>query len=81
MMLNVYGGYERTLGNYNTDINEETRRPLNQWGKSLGLGTDIDLGRNARLYVRRRWFSFVDTSFPLDDLKGNEWQVELKAFF
>ncbi len=81
MLLNVYMGYERTLGNYNTDINEDTRRPMNQYGKSFGLGTDIDLGRNARLYLRRRWFSFVDTSFPLDDLQGNEWQVELKAFF
>ncbi len=81
VMVNAYGGFERTIGNYLTDINEETFRPLNQQGIGWGLGVDIDLGKNARLYIRDRYFSFEDTSFPLDRFKGNEWTVELKAFF
>lgn len=81
VMVNAYGGVERTIGNYLTDINEETFRPLNQQGIGWGVGVDIDLGKNARLYIRDRYFSFEDTSFPLDRFKGNEWTVELKAFF
>ena len=81
LMINAYAGIERTIGNYLTDINEDTFRPMNQYGKGWGLGMDIDLGKNARLYVRNRYFSFEDTSFPLDHFKGNEWTVELKAFF
>jgi tRNA U38,U39,U40 pseudouridine synthase TruA len=79
--LSAYAGFERTLGNYLTDINEDTHRPMNQTGKGLGLGADFDLGRNTRLYVRDRWFYFNDKSFPLDHFQGNELVVELKAFF
>jgi len=80
-MFNAYAGIERTLGNYLTEISEETFRPLNQFGKGFGLGGDIDLGKNTRLYLRHRWYSFEDTSFPLDAFKGRELVVELKAFF
>jgi hypothetical protein len=80
-MLNGYLGIERTIGNYLTEINEVTRRPLNQTGIGLGLGLDLELGRNTRLYLRHRWFQFEDTSFPLDHFKGRELLVELKAFF
>jgi hypothetical protein len=41
----------------------------------------VDLGRNAQLYVRNRWFAFEDESFPLDKFKGQETLVELKIFF
>jgi hypothetical protein len=81
VMINAYMGVERTIGNYLTNINEETFRPMNQVGQGWGLGIDIDLGKNARLYIRDRYFSFEDKSFPLDHFKGNEWTVELKAFF
>jgi hypothetical protein len=81
VMVSLYGGLERTIGNYLTEINEETRRPLNQTGRGIGLGCDIDLGRNARLYVRHRWYDFRDTSFALDHFNGHELVVELKAFF
>jgi hypothetical protein len=81
MMLNGYFGIERTLGNYLTEINEDTRRPLNQFGRGIGLGCDFDLGKNARLYVRHRWYSFEDKSFELDQFRGRELMVELKAFF
>lgn len=81
IVLSGYFGYERTLGNYLTDINEETRRPRNQTGTGYGAGIDVDLGRNAQLYVRSRWFYFEDESFPLDKFKGQETLVELKIFF
>ena len=81
VMLSIYGGWERTLGNYLTDIDEETFRPMNQWGRGWGAGLDIDLGKNARLYVRDRYFSFEDKSFRLDRFQGNEITVEVKAFF
>jgi hypothetical protein len=81
VLLNGYYGYERTLGNYLTDIDEVSRRPRNQYGEGVGTGFDIDLGKNARLYVRHRWYYFRDESFSLDRFRGRELTVELKAFF
>lgn len=81
MLINFYYGYERTLGNYLTDINNETFRPRNQTGRGIGAGMDIDLGKNTRLYFRHRWYRFADTSFELDQFNGRELTVELKAFF
>jgi hypothetical protein len=80
-LFNAYAGIERTLGNYVTEINQETFRPLNQYGKGFGVGGDFDLGKNTRLYVRHRWYSFKDTSYSLDAFHGREVVVELKAFF
>jgi hypothetical protein len=81
VMLNGYIGYERTIANYLTNIDEVSRRPRNQYGKGYGLGVDVELGRNTRLYIRHRWFSFEDKSFSLDKFNGRELVVELKAFF
>jgi len=81
VMLNGYIGYERTIANYLTNIDEVSRRPRNQYGKGYGLGVDVELGRNTRLYLRHRWFSFEDKSFSLDHFNGRELVVELKAFF
>jgi hypothetical protein len=81
VLINGYYGYERTLGNYLTDIDEVSRRPRNQYGEGVGTGFDIDLGKNARLYVRHRWYYFRDESFSLDRFRGRELTVELKAFF
>jgi hypothetical protein len=81
VLINTYFGYERTLGNYLTDINNETFRPRNQTGRGIGAGMDIDLGKNTRLYFRHRWYSFEDKSFELDQFNGRELTVELKAFF
>ena len=81
VMLNGYIGYERTIANYLTNIDEVSRRPRNQYGKGYGLGVDVELGRNTRLYIRHRWFSFEDKSFSLDHFNGRELVVELKAFF
>lgn len=80
LFLNTYLGYERILGNYDTELSE-TFRPLNQTGWGVGVGVDINIGKNAGLYLRHRWFSFEDTSFSLDTFKGQESMMELKVFF
>ena len=79
--LNGYAGYERTMCNYDTDIDPETYKPRDQEGWGLGIGFDQSLGRNAGLFVRHRWFAFEDRSFALDQFKGQETLVELKIFF
>jgi hypothetical protein len=81
MLINAYYGYERTLANYLTDINETTRRPRNQIGEGIGCGVDLDCGKNVRLYARHRWYYFNDRSFELDQFRGRELTIELKAFF
>lgn len=80
-LINAYYGLERTLGNYLTDINNETFRPRNQTGQGIGCGMDIDMGKNTRLYLRHRWYNFKDASFEQDHFHGRELTVELKAFF
>jgi hypothetical protein len=79
--LTGYLGYERTLGNYDTDVDVETFRPRDQEGWGVGIGFDQSLGRNAGLFVRHRWFEFQDRSFALDHFRGQETLVELKVFF
>jgi hypothetical protein len=79
--LNAYVGYERVLGNYQTQLDSETLRPLNQTGYGIGGGFDINLSKNAGLFVRHRWIFFEDTSFRLDKFSGQETMVELKVFF
>jgi len=79
--LNGYAGYERTLGNYSTDIDVLTYKPRDQEGWGLGIGFDQSLGRNAGLFVRHRWYGFEDRSFALDHFVGQETMVELKVFF
>lgn len=81
LFINTYMGYERVLGNYQTELNLETQRPLNQTGWGLGVGMDISLGKNAGLFLRHRWFFFEDTSYPLDAFQGQETMAELKIFF
>ncbi len=81
LFLNAYLGYEKVLGNYQTELNTVTQRPLNQTGWGVGTGLDISLGRNAGLFIRHRWFFFEDTSFALDQFQGQETTVELKVFF
>ncbi len=80
-IVNSYAGYERNLGGYDTEINGNTLRPLNQTGWGLGLGFDVSLGQNAGLFFRHRWFSFEDTSFELDAFSGQESSLEIKVFF
>ncbi len=80
-MLSVYGGIERNIANYDTKVDFESQRPLNQTGWGLGLGMDYSLAKNAMLFIRHRWFYFNDSSFALDHFKGTESLVELKIMF
>ncbi len=81
MTLSTYLGWERTIGNYDTEIEQDTRRPRNQEGFAMGLGLDISLSKNTALYLRHRWFSFEDRSFPDDAFKAKETSLEIKTYF
>jgi hypothetical protein len=76
-----YLGFERILGNYQTEVNADTRRPKNQKGLSLATGFDIQLSKGVGLYIRQRYMEYKDMSFALDRYKGFETTIELKAFF
>jgi len=80
-MFSNYFGYERTIGNYDTEVNSETRRPRNQEGVGVGSGFELSLGKNAVFIFRHRVFAFQDFSFKLDQFKGSESLVEVKVFF
>lgn len=71
LFINAYLGYERTIGNYQTVVSSETFRPLNQTGWGVGLGLDINISRNAGLYIRHRWVDFEDASFLEDRIKAD----------
>ena len=76
-----YSGIERSIANYDTEIDAETRRPRNQFGYGYGLGIDYTIAKNTALFIRHRWFEFEDTSFELDQFKGTETTLELKITF
>jgi len=80
-VLAQYLGVERIIGNYSTQINEETKRPLNQTGMSVGIGIDYMMAKNTGLYLRHRYFRFNDKSFPKDAFEGNETTLEIKVMF
>lgn len=80
-VLTGYAGYERVIANYQTEVDDFTRRPRNMTGQGLGIGLDYTLGRNTGLYIRHRVFGFEDTSFTNDTFSGHETLVELKMFF
>jgi len=81
VIITGYLGYERILGNYDTELSIETGKPRNQEGKGIGFGFDIDLGRNAGLYLRHRFFSFEDRGFVKDQFAGQETVMEIKVAF
>lgn len=81
VMWTNYVGYERIIANYDTRVNQITRRPKNQTGWGFATGFDIMMSKNAGLYLRQRWFGYKDSSFPLDHYKGSESTVEIKIFF
>lgn len=80
-VLTSYAGYERVIANYNTEVDDITRRPRNMTGRGVGLGLDYTLGRNTGLFIRHRFFGFEDASFANDKFNGHETLVELKMFF
>lgn len=81
LVLTAYAGYERIIANYDTEVDTESFKPRNQEGIGIGIGCDIDLGKNTGLFIRHRWFQFEDRNFQKDQFSGQETVVELKAYF
>ena len=81
LIFSTYLGWERVIGNYVTDTNDETLMPRNQETKALGLGIDYKLSEKTSLYFRSRYFSFEDTNFILDESDGLETTLEIKVNF
>lgn len=81
IIISSYLGVERTIGNYDTELDAVTDRPRNQYGYGYGLGLDFTLAKNTALFIRHRWFEFEDKSFSLDQFKGTETTLELKITF
>ena len=81
LIFSTYLGWERVIGNYVTDTNDETFMPRNQETKALGLGIDYKLSDKTSLYFRSRYFSFEDTNFILDESDGLETTLEIKVNF
>ena len=81
IVLCNYFGYDRILGGVNTTLDTQTNAPRNQEGMSYAIGLDIQLSKNAGLYIRQRWMKYQDFSFTLDQYRGTETTAELKIFF
>jgi hypothetical protein len=81
LVLAQYLGWERVIGNYDTQVDIQTRRPRNQEGWALGFGLDYLMAKNTALYLRHRYFKFEDRAFTLDRFAGHESTLELKIFF
>ncbi|MDG1850276.1 MAG: hypothetical protein P8I82_07320 [Flavobacteriales bacterium] len=81
LVLNGYLGIERTIANYDTEIDLKTKRPRNQFGNGYGLGIDYTIAKNTAVFLRHRWFSFEDKNFVRDQFKGTETILELKITF
>lgn len=76
-----YLGFERVIGNYETDIDEVSGKPRDQYNNAYGLGVDIDVAEGVGLYLRHRWYNYKDQSFERDKFSGTETTIELKLFF
>ena len=81
MVLSHYTGWERIIGNYNTEVDIESDRPRNQEGIAFGLGLDYMMSKNTALYLRHRYFKFEDRNFALDKFAGHETTLEIKIIF
>lgn len=80
-ILTTYVGVERIIGNYQTDLNDETFMPRFQTGIGIGMGLDYSLSKTTALYLRHRYFSFEDRNFVLDNNNGHETTLEIKVTF
>lgn len=76
-----YLGFERVIGNYETDIDEVSGKPRDQYNNAYGLGVDIDVAEGVGLYLRHRWYNYKDLNFERDRFVGTESTIELKLFF
>lgn len=76
-----YFAVERVVGNYDTEVDQVSKRPVNQTGYVIATGFDITLSKNVGLYVRERWMDYHDSSYSLDAYRGWETIVELVVRF
>jgi hypothetical protein len=81
VMLCSYAGLERIKANMDTDLDVVTRLPRDQTGLGFGLGLDLEIGKNTGLFLRHQWYDFKDRAFTLEQYRGQETTLELKAFF
>ncbi len=81
LVIAQYLGWERIIGNYSTQVNIDSERPINQEGIAIGFGLDYMMSKSMGLYLRHRYYEFEDTSFVLDKFAGHETTLELKIFF
>lgn len=81
LIFSTYFGYERVIGNYITDTDDDSFMPRNQKTRALGLGIDYKLSEKTSLYFRSRFFSFEDENFILDNNNGLENTLEIKVYF
>lgn len=81
VVVSAYLGYERSIANYETNVDLESRRPRNQTGFGLGGGLELALGKSAVGVLRHRIYEFEDESFANDQFKGSETLLEVKIFF
>ncbi len=80
-VITSYLGFERVIGNYDTQVDVDSERPRNQEGRAYGIGFDYMLAKNTGLYLRHRYFEFEDRSYELDRFAGHETTLELKIIF
>lgn len=81
LVIAQYFGWERIIGNYSTQVDIDSERPINQEGIAIGFGLDYMMSKSMGLYLRHRYFEFEDTSFVLDKFAGHETTLELKIYF
>lgn len=81
LVLAQYLGWERVIGNYDTDLDIDSGRPRNQESLAVGFGIDYNLAKNTYLYLRHRYFDFEDRNFALSHFAGHESTLELKITF
>lgn len=81
LIFSTYLGYERVIGNYITDTDDETFMPRNQKTRAFGIGIDYKLSEKTSLFFRSRYFSFEDINFSLDKSDGLETTLEIKVNF
>lgn len=81
LVLSTYFGLEHTAGNEFTDLDEDTGKPRNQFGRGFGVGADFSISTNAAFFIRHKWAFYEDENFPRDKYNLQETLVELKIQF
>jgi len=81
VVVSNYFGYDHIVAGRATSTNSLNQKQKDQTGTSYAIGLDIQLAKQAGLYLRQRWINYSDKNFALDQYKGMETTVDLKLFF